>query len=622
MPRFLGYHPGFSGYGGDLVGDSAVATVPALFLWRVQKTPDAEAFRYPMNGSGWMSLTWTQTRDRVAAIACGLRKMGLASEERCAIIASTRIEWVLADFGILCAGGATTTLFPTSKADECAFILSDSQSAFAFVENKEQLSKLQKHRAELPGLRKVILFDGVASDDGWATTLAQVEALGRDEHAADPSAFERAARAVKPDALATLMYTSGTTGRPKGVRLLHHSWVAQGAATDQAKLIDHPDPLQFFWLPLAHVFGKMIGTAQLQIGFPTAVDGRLERLLENLATIKPTFVCAVPRIFEKVYNRILQQAGTSPIKRSVLEWGLSVGRKRAQALREGMSPGPVVEAQWAIADRLLFRKIRDLFGGRIQFFVSGSAPLAREVNDLFSAAGVLIIEGYGLTESAAATHVNLPHRPRPGTVGPPLPGIEVRLAEDGEVLLRGAWIMSGYHGMEQETAEALEGGWLHTGDVGTIDDDGYLTITDRKKDLIKTAGGKYVAPQELEGKLKALCPLVSNVLVHGDRRTYVSSLVTIDPAAFDGWAKAHQLSGRPLADLVNHPDLRAEIQQAINTLNSSLPRFAQLRRFVILPNEFTEAAGELTASQKMKRKVVETRYKAAIDSMYVTPVRV
>ena len=596
-------------------------SVAALFLHRVGKTPDAEAFRHP-DGGGWKSLTWRETEQRVRAIACGLGALGLAPEARCSILSSTRLEWILVDLGILCAGGATTTIYPSSTAEECAFVLSDSGSSYAFVEDRQQLAKLRSRRAELPALRKVILLGGDAPGDDWVVTLEALEALGRRRDAERPGGFEETAEAVRADALATLVYTSGTTGRPKGVELLHGGWVAQAKSIDRAGILDHRDALQLFWLPLSHVFGKMIGTAQLWIGFPTAVDGRVEKIVENLSAVRPTFVGAVPRIFEKVHNRIVSQAQAGgALKSAVFRWAVGVGRDRARLLREGHRPNPWIAVQWALADRLVFQKIRALFGGRLRFFVSGSAPLSREVQDLFEAAGLLILEGYGLTESAAATHVNLPGRPRPGTVGPPLPGVEVRLAPDGEVLMRAPWIMRGYHGQPEETAEALEGGWLHTGDVGTVDADGYLTITDRKKDLIKTSGGKYVAPQELEGRLQALSPIVSQALVHGDRRNYVTALVTLEPLALAAWAKGRGLAGRGAGDLAGHPDLRAEIQRVLDRLNATLPRFAAVKRFTILPTEFSEAAGEVTASQKLKRKLLEQKYRGVLDAMYGEAIR-
>ena len=466
------------------MADLAPRNVPELFLDRVGRTPDAEAFRYPVAG-GWRSLTWHETEARVRAVAGGLRALGLAPEQPCAILASTRIEWVLADFGILFAGGATSTIYPSSTADECAFILSDSGAVVAFAENDEQVRKLAARRDRLPALRHVVVFEGSATPDGWVTPLAALEESGRAWDAAHPGAFEERAAEIGTDALATLIYTSGTTGRPKGVELTHRAWLTQSKAIQDSGFLDHPDAFQFFWLPLAHVFGKMIGTAQLRIGFPTAVDGRVDKIVENLAATRPTFVCAVPRIFEKVHAKVLANAREGgPAKATIFRWAIGVGLEFSRRERAGRKPGPVLAAQRALADRLVFSKVRALFGGRLQFFVSGSAPLSKDIAEFFDALGVRICEGYGLTESSAATHANLPWARRIGTVGTPFAGVETRIAPDGEILMRAPWIMRGYRGLAEQTRDALDAeGFLHTGDVGTVDAEGYLTITDRKKDL-------------------------------------------------------------------------------------------------------------------------------------------
>jgi long-chain acyl-CoA synthetase len=605
------------------VAETAARNVPELFLERVGRTPDGEAFRHPAEG-GWRSLTWLELEARVRAVAGGLRALGLRAEEPCAILSATRIEWVLADFGILFAGGATTTIYPSSTAEECAFILSDSASSVAFAENDEQVRKLEARRGALPALRHVVTFTGRPSADGWVITLEDLEARGRSWDGAHPGAFEERAAEIRPDALATLIYTSGTTGRPKGVELTHAAWVAQSRSIEQSGFLDHPGTFQFFWLPLAHVFGKMIGTAQLRIGFPTAIDGRIEKIVENLAATRPTFVCAVPRIFEKVHAKVLQGAREGgPVKAAIFRWALAIGLERARLVRAGRRPSPALHARWLVADRLVLAKVRRLFGGRLRFFVSGSAPLSKEIAEFFDAFGVVILEGYGLTESSAATHANLPWARKIGTVGPAFPGIDVRIADDGEILMRGPWIMRGYRGLPEQTREALDDqGWLHTGDVGFLDADGYLTITDRKKDLIKTSGGKYVAPTELESKLKALAPALAQVLVHGDRRNYVSALVTLDPEQIQRWAEENGLGGRSVADLSRAPETRALVQRAVDRLNAGLPRFATVKRFTILPREFLEAEGEVTPSQKLKRKAIEKRYRAELDAMYPEPATV
>jgi long-chain acyl-CoA synthetase len=591
------------------------STLPRLFLDRVAATPEAEAFVFP-DGRGWKSLTWTGTLERVRAVAGGLRALGLTDEACCAILASTRVEWLLADLGVLCAGGTTSTIYPSSTPDECAFIVSDSGAAFAFAENAEQVSKLAAKRAELPALRHVITFDGSPSGDGWVLTLAELEERGRRWEAERPGRFEELARAVRPESLATIIYTSGTTGSPRGVELTHGTWAFEGQSTAASEILPAGSK-HYLWLPLAHVFGKVLEAAQLCIGFSTVVDGRVDKMVENLAEVRPTFVCAVPRVFEKVHNKIVLTAREGgPAKLAIFRWATSVGRRVSRLRQSGRRPGPWMALQRALADRLVFRRIRAIFGGRLQFFVSGSAPLSREISEFFDAVGVAILQGYGLTESSAGNFCNRPSTNRLGTVGQALPGVEAKIAEDGEILLRGPVVMRGYHQQPQATAEAMEGGWLHTGDIGFLDPDGFLTITDRKKDLIKTSGGKYVAPQELETRLKAICPFVSQVVVHGNQRNYITALVTLEADAIQKWAAANRLEAASVAELSGRPEVRALLQGHFDQLNATLPRFATVKRFAILPQDLTEAAGELTASQKVKRKVVEARYRSVLDELY------
>jgi long-chain acyl-CoA synthetase len=417
-----------------------------------------------------------------------------------------------------------------------------------------------------------------------------------------------------------LIYTSGTTGAPKGVELTHGAWLAQSAALDECGILDHADPLQLFWLPLAHSFGKMMGMLQLRLGFPTVIDGRIDRLGENLLTVRPTLVCGVPRVFEKIHAAVQARVAHGGwLGRALFGWALRVGVRTGALEREGRRAGALLALQHALADRLVLRRIRERFGGRLRYFICGSAPLAPQVLEFFSAVGVQILEGYGLTETSAATHVNLPGLSRRGTVGPALPGVKVRLAPDGEVLLHAPWVMRGYHGQPEATAEALDAdGWLRTGDLGELDGAGHLVIRDRKKDLIKTSGGKFVAPQALEARLKALCPQLAHVLIHGDQRPYVTALVTLDPEHVRQWAEAERLCDVALqpSALAKHPRVDALVRAAVDRLNAELPRYATVKRFAVLPAPFTEDAGEVTASLKLRRKVIEARYRAVLDGLY------
>ena len=591
-------------------------SVPQMLLHRVGATPDQPAFLHP-EGEEWKTLSWRQTGDRVRAIACGLLSLGLAPEERCAIFSSTRVEWVLADLGIMCAGGATTTIYPANSEDDCVFILRDSEAAFVFVEDPVLLAKLTRRRADLPGVRNIILFDGPGGEDSWTIPLADLESRGRAHDAAHPGQYEAVVRGIGADSLATLIYTSGTTGRPKGVELTHNCWVYEAEAIDALRLIG-PGDLQYFWLPLAHVFGKVLEAAQIYIGFPTAVDGRVERLVGNLKVIRPTFICAVPRIFEKVYNKVLAQGqAAGGLKHRIFLWALGIGTRVSKLRQAGQEPRGFLAVAAAIADALVFRKVRKTFGGRVRFFISGSAPLARDLAEFFHAFGILILEGYGLTESSAATFVNRPNAYRFGTVGLALPGTEVRTAPDGEILMRGRGIMRRYHNRPDATAEALDrDGWLHTGDIGELDANGFLTITDRKKDLIKTSGGKYVAPRALEGRLALLCRYVDQVLVHGNRRKFCSALITLNQEEIRAWARQNGLEQKSLADLVAEEKVRALVKSAVDELNARVPRHESIRRFALLPTEFSVESGELTPSLKPKRRVIEQKYADVLASLY------
>lgn len=591
-----------------------MSTVPSLLLDRIDATPDREAFRFPA-ASGWASLTWKEVGARVRAISSGLRALGLFAEDRGAILAGTRVEWALADLGVLCAGGATTTIYPASTPDECVHILRDSGSVVVFAEDREQVAKLVAKRDELPSVRKVVVFDGEGGEDGWVVTLAELEASGKKRDEADRDAFETIARGVRPTALATLIYTSGTTGLPKGVELTHDNWAYEAEAIDELGILG-PDDVHYLWLPLAHSFGKVLEVAQLRIGFPTAIDGRVDKIVENLAVVRPTFVAAVPRIFEKVHARVVSTAEEGgAVKAAIFRWALSVGKKVSALEQRGEHPGPWLALRRTVADRLVFGRLRERFGGRLRFFISGSAPLARDLSEFFHAAGILILEGYGLTESSAASFVNLPTNYGFGTVGPPLPGTEVKIAEDGEILIAGRGIMRGYHNMPEATAEALDGRWLRTGDIGSIDERGLLRITDRKKDLIKTAGGKYVAPQLLEGKLKAICPYLSQVVVHGDRRKYCTALVSLDEEALKKWAAEQGLSGS-YTELASRPEAHALIEPYIKELNADLPSYSTIKKFAILPHDLSAEEGELTPSLKVKRKAVEKKFADLLDGLY------
>jgi long-chain acyl-CoA synthetase len=593
-------------------------SVAAMFEHRVKATPDADAFYSPDGEGGWKTYLWKDVGERVRAIAGGLRSLGVTSEERVAILAATRVEWIFCDIGVLCAGGATTTVYPSNTAEECEYILNDSGSVAIICEDASQVAKVVEKRAELPNIKHVISIDGEGGHDGWVITLGDLEEKGRAWLKENPGEYEKIVESVEPEHLATLIYTSGTTGKPKGVQLVHDCWVYTGEAMDAVHFLS-PSDKQFLWLPMSHSFGKVLEVAVIKIGIPTAVDGNIPKIVENLAVVKPTFMAAAPRIFEKVYNKVVsgaQEAGG--VKLAIFRWALAVGKEVSAVRQKGGEPGGLLALKSRIADKLVFSKLRNLFGGNIRFFISGSAPLSRDMAEFFHAAGLLILEGYGLTESSAASFVNLPGAYRFGTVGHPLPGTEVKLAPaDGEILIKSRGIMRGYYNLPEVNAETLEDGWLLTGDIGELDADGKLRITDRKKDLIKTSGGKYVAPQHLEGKLKAIgSGLISQVLVHGNARNFCTALITLDEEFIKKWAGDNGHAGKSYEELTQLPELNAKVQTCVDELNSGLARYETVKKFALLPQDFTVETGELTPSLKVKRKVVETRYKALLDGFY------
>ncbi|MCQ1578759.1 AMP-dependent synthetase/ligase [Streptomyces parvus] len=615
--------------------DNRPPSVASLFIDRVAATPDGEAYRYPVpsaSGEGpddWKSLSWGQASERVYAIAAGLIALGVQPEERVALSSATRVEWILVDLGVMCAGAATTTIYPSTNAEESAFILADSESRILIAEDAEQLAKARERRTELPDLAHVVVIDPAGAEpaegdpEGWIITLADLEARGDELLAKTPDAVTERVAAITADQLATLIYTSGTTGRPKGVRLPHDNWSYMAKATVSTGLIN-ADDVQYLWLPLAHVFGKVLTSGQIEVGHVTAIDGRIDKIIENLPVVQPTYMAAVPRIFEKVYNGVASKARAGGgAKYKIFQWAAGVGREYAKVSqdnfrRTGKASVPfALGAKHKVADALVFSKIREAFGGRLRACVSGSAALAPDIGYFFAGAGVHILEGYGLTESSAASFVNPGEAYRTGTVGKPLPGTEVRIADDGEILLRGPGIMQGYHKLPDKTDEVLESdGWFHTGDIGELSADGYLRITDRKKDLIKTSGGKYVAPAEVEGQFKAVCPFVSNILVHGADRNFCTALIALDEPTILGWAAENGLAGKSYAEVVAAPQTVELIDGYVTRLNEGLQRWQTIKKFRLLPRDLDVEHGELTPSLKLKRPVVEREYQGLIDEMY------
>lgn len=555
---------------------------------------------------------------RVRDLALGLETLGVSAGDRVAIVSESRPEWMLCDLAALAGGAVTVPVYPTLSAAQVRYILQDSGARVAVVSTATQFDKLQEIRHLLPALEAVVVMDAGPRTSPSALTLEEIERRGHARMTGTWGTgreFQERARRVSPDDLATIIYTSGTTGEPKGVMLSHASLLANLRA-GAAVLPLSADDVAVSFLPLSHSFERMVGFIYLYMGVTVIFAESFDTVARDIAAVRPTVVTGVPRVYEKIQARITAAGQALPApRRAIFLWAVRAGRAHARAHLSGRTPGALTAAARAIADRLVFATIRGRLGGRIRFLVSGSAPLGTDVLEFFYGIGLPIVEGYGLTETAPILTVNPPDAPRAGTVGRPLPEVELRIADDGEILARGPNIMSGYYHKPEATAEVLRDGWFATGDIGSIDADGYLTITDRKKDLLVTSGGKNVAPQPIENVLRR-SPLVAEAVVLGDRRRYIAALIVPDFAALE---KRLQALGRQPAErreLAARADVVALYQEIVDALNLELSPFERIRRIAIVPEEFSVASGELTPTLKVKRRIVEERWRVEIDALY------
>ncbi len=602
--------------------------VASMFGARVAKTPGRPALRHKQ-GSTWRTLTWAQWDQASREIAAGFWiRLGIGRGDRVAIMCDTRLEWALIDVALAQLGAVSVPIYPSLTADHTTYILQDSGCRVAVIEHPGHRLKVVSEalRDRIGALEHLVVVDeaGLATDDDDpdrgpggppSVSLAELRSVGVRQQAEAEDGLRSAGEAVGLDDEFTYVYTSGTTGTPKGVVLSQRNMVFEAWAIRNVIPVDETDE-QLLIMPLAHIFSRHLLWGAVEQGAVSAFVESLDRMAENMLEVAPTFVGAVPRVYEKVYNRILADvAHGGVLKQGTFQWCMEVGRKASVCRQRGQAPPPALSLKLAVADRLMFARIRGIFGGRLRFFVSGGAPLSQEIAEFFHAAGVLILEGYGLTETTGATNVNRPDRYRFGTVGPAMPGCEIRIAADGEVLVRGNNVMVRYHNQPDETAAVLDDdGWFSTGDVGELTD-GFLRITDRKKDLIKTAGGKYIAPQPIENRLKTK-EGVSQVMVYADYRPFAVALVTLDEVAMMALAEREGLGARTYSDLVGHPRVRQILQGYVDDVNADLARYETIKRFEIPPEDFSLASGELTPTHKVKRKVVMERYRDLINSMY------
>ena len=566
-------------------------------------------------GGRWDPVTWRAFKEKMTHFALGLMALGMEHRDPVTILGSTREEWDMADKATLSAGGVSVGCYHSNTPPQIQHVVNHSESRFLIVENKEQWEKVLEIRRELPLVRRYIIMDPSGTEGQELLAFQDVIELGRQEREGLEEEYRRRFSSVTSEDTAIIFYTSGTTGPPKGAMLSHGNILEACRSMRDLEVFSAQD-VTVIWLPMPHIYGRIAQIAGTYIGTKGYYAESLDKIVENLKEIRPTIFYSVPRIFEKVYSRILGEVeAASPVKKKIFQWALEVGLARSRLLQEGKDLPVSLQVRYRLAHAPLFRKVRDIFGGRIQIVVSGGAPISREILEFFHAAQILPLEMYGITEALMCT-MNLTNRYRFGSIGVAAPGVRIRIAEDGEILAKSGMVFKGYLKDEEGTREAFtEDGWYATGDVGKIDPDGFVWITDRKKDILITAGGKNVAPQNIENLLKT-SPYVSQVMVYGDRKPYLSALVTLDPEETGKWASSNGIEAADSGELAEHPRVIELIESVVLEKNKDLARYEQVKAFKIIPEEFSEETGTLTATMKVRRREVIKRYGDLLESMY------
>jgi long-chain acyl-CoA synthetase len=586
------------------------STLADLLPLSAQRYGSMPAVRYKQDGE-WVDRSFSEVLEVTRSLSLGLIELGVAKGDKVSILGNTRPEWTYFDFAALSAGAVVVPIYQTNSPEECQYVLENSDAKVVVVEDDEQMEKVRAVRDRLPLLEHVVRMTGSSED---AISLDDLASRGA---AREVSEWEARWQSVTKEDICTFIYTSGTTGPPKGCVISHGNYRAMLDMVNQTSVIEEGD-IAYLYLPLAHSFALLVQFGSFDLGTTIAYwECDPQKILPNLAELKPTYFPSVPRIFEKIYTAAtsgMEKAGG--LKKAIFDWSIKTGGKMRATERSGRKPGFLLRKQYEFADKQVLSKIRGLFGGNLRLAVSGAAPISPEILRFFDAAGVLVLEGWGMTETSTAATVSSPEEFKVGTIGKPFPGCEVKIAEDGEILVKGPNVFQGYYKNEEATRETIVDGWLHTGDIGEIDADGFIKITGRKKDIIITAGGKNITPANLENEIKQH-PLVSQCVVVGDRRPYLVALVTLDPEDAVAYAKEHGLPEDP-AQLAANLDVLKAIEDHVATINEKFARVEQVKKVAILPRDLSQETGELTPTLKVKRAVVASKHEQEIEALYAS----
>lgn len=592
------------------------SSLAEMFYQVCDKRPTKTCFMSKENGA-YQSLAFSEVKDIVQKLAGGLASLGVKKDDKVVILSENRKEWAFFDYAILTNGAATVPIYPTLLSSQVKYIINNSDAKLVIVSNKDQFEKIKKVEAQLPNVEKYIVID--SADIFHPKTISYEELLKNGESflESNPDFINNSVSNLKRDDLATIIYTSGTTGEPKGVMLIHGNFLSNIEGALQSISVSDQDSFLSF-LPLSHVFERMVGHyLAFHVGATVAYAESVDTVAENLKEVSPTLMASVPRLFEKIYGRIMDSLEEgSPIKRKIFFWAIGVGKKVTEHRQKNQPLPGGLKLKYGIATKLVFSKLHERVGGRIRFFVSGGAPLSKEIGEFFTAAGLLILEGYGLTETSPVIAVNLLDKFKFGSVGFPLKNVEVKIAEDGEILTRGPHVMIGYYKNEEATREAIDAeGWFHTGDIGHIDEEGMLVITDRKKNIIVTAGGKNIAPQYIENLL-ITSRYIDQAVVLGDKRKFCSALLVPNMELLEKFAKENGLKNLAGNDLLTNPQVMDLISKEVEAVSTELASYETIKKFALVDHPFTIESGELTPTLKIKRNIVEERYRDIIEGCY------